>query len=114
MTRQAVARLDRMLTFQKRGTGNDGYGNRRTEYEAQFDEPAALAWRRGGEVQLAARMQARQPVILTVRRNARTMTIRPHWRAVWGDQKFDIREQPTIAADRRYLEMLAEAMPLNG
>lgn len=95
--------LDRLVEFQRFDAEAD------TGYAVQFREPGGVRYRRGNEVELAARMQARQPVIIIVNRNTRTEMISYGWRADIDGVLYRILEKPTFTKDRRFLEMLAES-----
>lgn len=104
--------LDQRFRFEKRAEMDDGYGNTVAgAWELQFTVAAKRAFRRGGEQVLAARLQARQPAIITIRNSRQARQITAEWRAV-DDRTgtvFAIREEPTETDDQLFLEMLAES-----
>lgn len=114
MGKQRAKSLDTLLEFQQPKSENDGAGNETRGYVKAFSEPAALLYRRGGERDLGMRLEARQPLVITVRKTLRTLDIQHDWRAVSKGTVFSVLEQPTISrTDRRFLEMLAEATVRN-
>jgi head-tail adaptor len=77
-----------------------------------FTAWGGIQFMRGGEAVLAARLNARQPAILTIRNSAQARGILPSDRAVNANtgEIFNIRENPREAKDNRdFLEMLVEA-----
>jgi SPP1 family predicted phage head-tail adaptor len=79
----ASGQLKYRVTFQRRGTVDDGYGNIVSgPWEDQFTVAANIAAARGREEVLAQRLQGVRPVEITVRWSAQTQVIDPSWRAV--------------------------------
>lgn len=71
------------VTFQRRGTVSDEYGNEQTgAWEDVFTVAANIAPARGREEVLAQRLQGVRPVEITVRWSSQTVQIAPEWRAV--------------------------------
>ena len=64
---------------------------------------------RGGESVMAARMQSRSPVIVTVRAASLTRRITSEWRLRIDGREYDVKEDPRETQDRAWFEMLAEA-----
>lgn len=106
--------LDVKVTLQERGQGNDGYGNRRTDFADQFQAWGHLRFLRGGEGVIESRLTSKQPAILTLRSTAQARTIAPHWRVVAGGRAYDVKEHPRPTDDRMFLEILVEAVPVGG
>lgn len=106
----AAGRLDRRLRFEKRQETPDGAGNFRSDFLPQFTVAAGREWLRGGESIIGARLEGRQPAILTIRASAQARTITHDWRAVdtRDGAVYNIRETPKETGSRHYLEMLAE------
>lgn len=69
---------------------------------------AHVTWLRGGETVMAARMQSKNPAIITVRDFTESRAITSEWRAEIAGKTYEIREDPRPSQDRRLLEMLAE------
>lgn len=106
-----AGRLDRRLQFQRRQDKENGAGGFVDEWVAQFECAAGRKWLRGGETVIAARLESRQPVILTIRNSAATRQINNDWRAVdlRDGRIYNIRENPKESDDRATLEFLAES-----
>jgi len=75
--------LPHLLKFQVRQNTPDEFGNSQTEFIDQFTEPARLIFASfGNETVVASRLEGRQPVIIKLRLNSRTIQIQSNWRAV--------------------------------
>lgn len=103
------------LHFQKRGDGDDGWGNPIPgggDWATQFTQSAHLRPRTGGEEVTAARLGGRQPYVVTVRNTAAMREITTNWRLV------DVRDASRVLSvlspptdpdgKRQWLEFLAE------
>ncbi|GGD30797.1 head-tail adaptor protein [Aureimonas glaciei] len=89
---------------------DDGYGGVVAGFGEQFSVAARRQYLRGGEAVQAARLQGKQPVILTVRRSSQTEAITTQWRArdARTGEVFNIRSiEPS--EDRSGFDILAEA-----
>lgn len=64
--------------------------------------------RRGGEGVMQARIESRNPAIITVRASALTRRITSEWVARIDGREFDVKEDPTETPDRAFLEFYAE------
>lgn len=64
--------------------------------------------RRGGEAVQQARIESRNPAIITVRASALTRRITSEWRVRIDGREFDVKEDPTETPDRAFLEFYAE------
>lgn len=74
--------LRERLHFQKRGDGDDGYGNALPgigKFETQFTVSAGMRPRTGGEEVTAARLGGKQPYIVTIRYSAQARSITTAW-----------------------------------
>lgn len=81
-------------------------------YPIVFTTRANLLPLRGGESVMHARVEARNPAILTVRATARTRGVTSDWKVLIDGRVFDCKEDPRESQDdRRYLEILVEASP---
>lgn len=108
----AAGRLDRRLRFEKRQEVENGAGNFVAGFVAQFECAAHVMWMRGTEAVMAARLESRQPAILTIRVCEQAKQIGNDWRAVdVRDPRrvYNIRELPRETEDRAFFEMLAES-----
>lgn len=98
------------LRFEARTETDDGAGNMRAAWVAQFTVSAALLPRIGGEEVQAARLAGVQPVVLQVRRTSDTLLIRADWRAVNVEtgEIYAITSPPVDRTGRRaFLDMIA-------
>jgi len=78
----AAEKLQQRLTFQKRSSATDDYGNTSSDFASQFTERAEILPARGFEAVTQARLAGQQLVVLRLRLNGRTATIQADWRAV--------------------------------
>jgi head-tail adaptor len=76
----AAGRLGERVAFDQRADTDDSYGNFETAFVEQFSRAAALIYLRGGETVIAARLAGTQPVVIRVRRDQETETVRADWR----------------------------------
>lgn len=106
-----AGKLDRRLQFERRVETDDGYGNVVGSWVPEFTVAAHRKWLRGGESVMAARLESKQPVILTIRNSVQARTIGNDWRATdtRDSRVYNIREIPKESETRGYLEMLAES-----
>ncbi|WEK05765.1 MAG: head-tail adaptor protein [Candidatus Devosia phytovorans] len=82
--RRAAALRER-LSAQMRGNQDDGWGQPvpgAGPFEEQFEISAGLRPLRGSEAVLAARLEGRQPYVLTVRNTSQTRQITTSWQFV--------------------------------
>lgn len=63
--------------------------------------------RRGGEGVLQARIESRNPAIITVRAYGLTRRITSEWRVRIDGREYEVQEDPTETPDRAFLEFLA-------
>lgn len=64
--------------------------------------------RRGGESVMQARIESRNPAIITARASTLTRRITSEWRVRIDGREFDVKEDPTETPDRAFLEFYAE------
>ena len=74
----------------------------------RFTLAAHVHYLRGSEAVMQARMQSKNPAIITVRHSVQAQAITSEWRAEIAGKLYDIKEDPRPSQDRRLLEMLAE------
>jgi head-tail adaptor len=102
------------LTFAERDTVEDEYGNIGLTWIDRFTVSGNITAKVGGEAVDAARLQGRQPVILTVRRSTDTRQVTTDWKAteVESGTEFNIRTSvdPFIGTSQHglWFEMIAE------
>lgn len=75
-------KLQHRLTFQRRSSATDDFGNTSSDFSDQFTERVEIMPARGFEAVTQARLAGQQPVVLRLRLNSRTATIQADWRAV--------------------------------
>ena len=110
-----AGRLDRRLQFAERREVDDGMGNTVAEYVPQYECAANIKRLRGGESVLAARLEAKQPVVVTVRACTAARAITHDWRAtdLRDGTIYAVKENPRYPTDksgredRGHLEFLA-------
>ncbi len=109
-----VTDLDHVCSLQERIESEDGYGNKRGDFQEVFREWGSFLYLRGGEGVTESRLASKQPAILTLRSTAQAKTIAPHWRVVAGGREYEVQEHPRLTEDRMYLEILVESVPAGG
>lgn len=88
----------------------DGSGGEVLDWVERFTSRAHYRFLRGSEAVVAARLQGKQPVVVTVRSNEKTRAITPEWRMrdARSDTVYNIRTAiPTD--DRLYIELTCES-----
>lgn len=111
-----AGRLDRRLTFEAPKEIEDGAGNTVSGFETQFTTAANIKFMRGGETVFAARLEATQPGIVTIRNSTQARLITAGWRAVdqragldaYGKPRsvYQIKEIPRESEDDAFLEFM--------
>lgn len=115
--RSGAGSLNCLVTFQRRVSQDDGYGNPISgPWQDEFTEPARLEPRLGNETVIAARLQGTQPYTMVVRNSERTRQITPAWRAydaraglgADGNPKrtFNIKTVANVDERNAYLDLL--------
>lgn len=103
--------LRHRVAFEARPPLADGYGNTQgPDFVVQFTVSAGIVARLGGETVMAARLDGRQPVTITVRRSADTLRIATDWRArdVATGEVYNIRSIADPDDKRMQLDLLCE------
>lgn len=98
------------VAFERRVVVVDDYGNERGDFAEQFVVWANIKARLGGEAVVAARLEGKQPVTITVRQSPQTRTITEDWRArdVRADKVYAIRSIADPDGGRQWLEILTQ------
>lgn len=99
--------LRERFAFDKRTDVPDGAGNTEGEWEEQFVVAARRESLKGGETVMAARLEKRQPYIVTIRYNENTRRITHDWRArdVRTDAEYNLTS--VVARPKRdYIDIL--------
>jgi len=103
--------LRERIRFDKRADQEDGYGNTKDAWEAQFTRSAMFLMKPGSESVLSERLQGRQPVTMIVRFDTLTALIKSDWRAV--DTRtgivYAIRAAEDMDRKRQWISIIAEA-----
>lgn len=103
-------RLHEHIAFDKPVEQSDGQGGTVNGWQEQFQCRAHYRFLRGGESVQAARLEGRQPLVITVRSSSETRQVETQWRIrdVRTGTVFQVKAiNPT--EDRRFLEILAES-----
>lgn len=119
---QTRAALRYLLHFQQRGDADDGFGNvlpGQGAYETRFTVAAGMRPLRGSEAVMAARLEGRQPYVITLRNHAAMEAVTPAWRLVDARNTNRIFDLASPLADpdgtRKWLEGIAiEGTPRAG
>lgn len=102
------------MQFSCRSVTDDGYGNTRGAFVAQFTVWARVQPRLGGETVMQARLAGTQPAVIRVRQSSQTRQIETDWlaRNIDAGVSYNIRSivDPYEGDDRhgRWLDMLVE------
>lgn len=108
MGRRVIGKLEQRATFYSPTASADGYGGVVNGWTEEFTYWTRRQFLRGAEDVQAARLQGRQPVILTVRRDSDTETITTEWKAAIDGVEYNIRTVEPHE-DRRYIDLLCES-----
>ena len=104
-----AGQLSERFAFEEPTLTDDSYGGTTEGFTERVVASARRVFKRGGEGVLAARLEGKQPAIITVRSSLGARAITPAWRArdVRTGALYNIRSvEPT--EDRAWLEMLIE------
>lgn len=107
--------LKHRFRFEQRSDVDDGYGNTKGAWVAVFTYAAGRRFLRGGETVQAARLEGRQPVVLTIRSSAASRAVTTDWRCVDArtGEIYNIRTvNPT--EDRKYIDFICESGVADG
>lgn len=106
-----AGKLRHRLRFEARGGQDpDEHGIAESDWAEQFTVAAAVQPTFGGEAVTAARLEGRQPMIITVRASPDTRQITTDWRAtdIHSGDVLNIRSVADPDDRRQWIEMLAE------
>ena len=88
----------------------DGYGGTETQWQEQFTDRVHFRYLRGGETVQAARLEGKQPVVVTIRAHSKSLAVTSDYRMrdLRRGTAYNIR---TVipSEDRRYIEITAES-----
>ena len=108
METATASKLNRIAAFYEPFKSVDADGQVIQDWVLRFTVAAHVLYLRGSEAVMQARLQSKNPVIITVRASSQAHNITSEWRAKVDGRTFDIREDPRPDQRRRRLEMLAE------
>lgn len=99
------------MQFSQRIEQDDGFGNTVAGWHVEFEARCGIMFLKGSEAVTAARLEARTPIIITLRNSAKARSITGEWRATdcRTGVVYQIKETPRPTDDRSTLEMLAES-----
>lgn len=102
--------LNESVAFDAPTEAPDGYGGVETGWTEQFQARAHFRFLRGGETVQAARLEGRQPVVVTVRAHADALAVTPDYRLrdLRRGTVYNIRSI-IETEERRYVEITAES-----
>lgn len=104
-----IGELRHRITFQKAELVDDEYGGQTQTWVDKGTVFAKFQYLKGGEEVMAARLQAKQPAIITVRSDGVTRQADPTWRIRDADSAlWNIRAITDPTGRRAWLEILAE------
>lgn len=108
-THRAGHRFD-LIAFEEREQIDDGYGNTVSgDFTFRFEQHAEVIFLKGSEEVIAARLDSRQPAVISVIVSDQMETVTPDWRArdTRSGTLFNIRTI-TKTPNRAYFELLCE------
>lgn len=115
--------LTRSVAFDKPDRGDDGHGGIAEGWQEAMlavEAQAHFMYLRGGETVQAARLEGRQPIVVTIYNFAAARMIDETWRMRdmrdgdwdsgdnWTGPVFQVRGRPVPSQDRRWLEITIE------
>ncbi|WP_420852189.1 head-tail adaptor protein [Psychromarinibacter halotolerans] len=115
-----LGRCRERVAFDEPVSTSDGSGGQEAGFSEVFKTPAHFRYLRGGETVQAARLEGRQPVVVTVPATPRARRITTDWRmrdinrvtyasdgsAVLG--VYAVKAPPVLSEDRAWLEITCE------
>ena len=79
-------------------------------YPEAFSAWVNLRPLRGGESVMQARMQAKNPAIVTFRASRASREVTSEWRVLIDGRTYEVKEDPRETQDRAFLEVLVETI----
>lgn len=106
----SAAKLDRLVAFDAPTIAPNGQGGSISGWVERMQVWAGFRFLRGGEVVQSARLEGRQPVVVTVRSGTQTNSITPEWRMrdLRDGTIYAIRTCPA-AGRERFIELTCES-----
>jgi head-tail adaptor len=95
--------------FDTRTVTDDQYGGSESTFAPVFTTAAKVQYLRGTEAVQSARLEGRQPVVVTIRNSAQGRAVNADYRAVDArtGTTYNITAPPAITPDRQWIEILA-------
>lgn len=97
------------VTFYSSDLQEDASGGSRSNWVEEFSSMAHVIYMHGGEAVIAAGLQGKRPVVLTIRRSKNSNRITSHWKVVFDGVDYNIREKPKPTSDPMNCEFKAVA-----
>jgi SPP1 family predicted phage head-tail adaptor len=98
------------VTFDAPTVTADGYGGNVSGWTEQFTTQAHIMFLRGGETVQAARLQGRQPVVVTIRNSTDARNVQPSWRMRDARSGVVYNVRSIVQTEnRQFLELTAES-----
>lgn len=119
-----AGKLDKLVAFDKPLREPDGHGGVVEGWQEAIlavEERAFFRYLRGGETVQAARLEGRQPVVVTVYNSLAARSIDESWRMrdlregdwasgdIWTGPIYNVRLRGVVSEDRRWIEILVES-----
>jgi head-tail adaptor len=99
-----------LVAFDAPTVAPDGYGGTVFGWTEQFVTQANIRFLRGGETVQAARLQGRQPVVVTIRNSTEARNVLPSWRMRDARAGTVYNVRSIVETDnRQFLELTAES-----
>ena len=103
-----AGKLDQRAAFASPTSTTDVYGGTEDGWQDEFIAWCSVRYLRGTETVMAARMDSKRPVLLTLRKSPDSEQVHSGWKATINGDAYNIREEPRPTDDRLYLEFIAE------
>ena len=103
--------LHQSVAFDAPASADDGLGGTEIGWSEEFTARAHYRFLRGGETVQAARLDGRQPVVVTVRNCSDARMVTNNWRMrdVNTGKVYNVRADPVPSDDRIWMEILVES-----
>jgi head-tail adaptor len=103
--------LDYITAWDEPASESDGMGGVRNGWHERHRCPAHLRFLRGGETVQAARLEGRQPVVVTIRSSGPARAIMTNWRMrdLRSGAVYQVVAPPVPTDDRAGLEITCES-----
>ena len=109
METATASKLNRIAAFYEPFKSVDADGQVIQDWVLRFTVAAHVLYLRGSEAVMQARLQSKNPAIITIRHSVQARAITSEWRVNVDGRTFEIQEDPRPDQGRRTLAMLAQA-----